>query len=69
MPSNLEPAEFYRREADRLRTMAAADMFKDVRDNLLKVARQYDAMATQAAKLLDHRFGAPFISAAERRRA
>ena len=63
MPSNLEAAEFYRREADRLRSMAESGLFDDVRANLLKVARQYELMAVQAAGLRNHRYGSPLVSA------
>lgn len=59
MPSNLEPAEFYRREAARLRTMAASHQFGDVRDGLLNVARHYDVLADQAGAISRHTFGQP----------
>jgi hypothetical protein len=38
-------AEFYRREAERLQTMAQSDLFKDVAAELLKVAAQYERLA------------------------
>ncbi len=59
MPSNLEPAEFYRREATRLRAMAHSHMFEDVRDGLLNVARHYDVLADQAGAIHRHTFGQP----------
>lgn len=60
MPSNLSPEEFYRREAERLRTMAASPIFSDVRDGLVRMAHQYDVLATQRSALERHSFGSPF---------
>ncbi|MBV8535064.1 MAG: hypothetical protein JO128_05695 [Alphaproteobacteria bacterium] len=60
MPANQEPAEFYRREADRLRSMADSPMFYDVRCGLLGMAERYDDMAEQAALMRAHAFGQPF---------
>ncbi|HEX9465187.1 MAG TPA: hypothetical protein VGB82_21500 [Alphaproteobacteria bacterium] len=57
MPSNLDPAEFYRREAARLRSMADSHIFSDVQQGLLNVARQYDVLADQAAGIQRHTFG------------
>jgi hypothetical protein len=48
MPSNLSPAEFYRREADRLTTMAESSMFADVAGELLSIARHYDRLTREA---------------------
>jgi hypothetical protein len=59
MPSNLEPAEFYRREADRLRSMADSHLFDDVREGLLTVAHHYDVLAGQSAAIRGHTFGQP----------
>lgn len=59
MPTNLEPAEFYRREADRLRSMAESYLFDDVRDGLLNVAHHYDVLAAQNAAIFGHKFGQP----------
>lgn len=59
MPSILEPAEFYRREAARLRSMAASRQFDDVREGLLNVARHYEVLADQAAAIHRHTFGHP----------
>lgn len=59
MPSNLEPVDFYRREAARLRTMANSHQFSDVRDGLLNVARHYDVLADQAGAIRRHIFGQP----------
>jgi hypothetical protein len=69
MPVNLDPAEFYRREAERLRSMAASDQFDDVRDNLVAVAHLYDVLAGQADGLQGHRFGTAFIPASGDRRS
>ncbi len=59
MPSNVEPVEFYRREAARLRKMADSRQFDDVRDGLLNVARHYDVLADQAGAIHRHTFGQP----------
>lgn len=59
MPSNLNPGTFYRREAERLRSMAESDIFADVRNGLITVARQYEVMADQAEGLHRHTFGTP----------
>lgn len=45
MPFNLTPVEFYRREAERLRSMAASPIFHDVRDGLVHMADQYDRLS------------------------
>lgn len=66
MPSNLEPAEFYRREAGRLRSMADSHLFDDVREGLLNVARHYDVLAEQSAAIRGHSFGRPFGLAGQR---
>lgn len=60
MPTTLEPAEFYRREAARLRSMAESRQFDDVRDALVNVARHYEVLADQAAAIHRHTFGHPF---------
>jgi len=60
MPTNLEPVDFYRREAARLRGMADSNQFGDVRDGLLNVARHYDVLADQAAAITRHTFGQRF---------
>lgn len=60
MPEKVDPADFYRQEAERLRRKAASETFTDVRDNLLSVARQYDVMAQQAENISRHEFGSPF---------
>jgi hypothetical protein len=57
MPANQEPAEFYRREADRLRTMADSAIFLDVRSGLLDMAERYEAMAEQSAIMHAFTFG------------
>ena len=59
MPTNLSPEEFYRREAERLRTMAASPIFSDVRDGLVRMAHRYDLLATQRRALDRHNFGRP----------
>jgi hypothetical protein len=59
MPANQEAAEFYRREADRLRSMADSPTFYDVRPGLLDMAERYESMAEQAALMQAHTF-APF---------
>lgn len=66
MPSHLQPAEFYRREAERLRSMADTHMFADVRDGLIKVAQQYEVLADQADGLHRHTFGTPFVGTVAR---
>ncbi len=60
MPTNMEPIEFYRREAARLRSMAESHQFNDVREGLLNVARHYDVLADQAAAIHRHTFGQRF---------
>jgi len=60
MPTNMEPVDFYRREAARLRSMADSNKFSDVRDGLLNVARHYDVLADQAAAINRHTFGQRF---------
>lgn len=59
MPDKMVPAEFYRQEAERLRRKAASASFADVKDNLLDMARRYDALV-QAENLQNHTFGQPF---------
>jgi hypothetical protein len=51
MPVNLTQSEFYRREAERLETMAQSDLFKDVAVELRRVAADYDRLARQTAAL------------------
>lgn len=60
MPEKIEPAEFYRQEAERLRRKAASASFVDVKANLLDMAQRYEAMAVQAENLQNHTFGRPF---------
>jgi hypothetical protein len=60
MPTNQDAAEFYRREAYRLRSMADSPMFYDVRSGLLHMAERYEGMAEQAALMESHKFGQPF---------
>jgi hypothetical protein len=60
MPANQQPAEFYRREADRLRTMTDSPIFFDVRSGLLDMVEGYEAMAEQSAIVRAHKFGQPF---------
>lgn len=60
MPSNQDPAEFYRREAERLRSMADSPAFYDVRSGLLDMAERYAGMAEQAALMRAHTFGQTF---------
>ena len=60
MPTNMEPTEFYRREAARLRSMADSNQFGDVRDGLLNVARHYEVLADQAGAIHRHTFGQRF---------
>jgi len=57
MPANQDPAEFYRREADRLRSMAESPIFYDVRPGLLDMAERYDSMAEQATRMRAQPFG------------
>jgi len=59
MPKNIDPADIYRREAARLRSMAGSEKFAAVRDGLLNVARQYDVLADQSAGIRRHTFGRP----------
>ena len=60
MPTNLEPVEFYRHEAERLRKMAKSNLFDEVREGLLNVARHYEVLADQAAAIHRHAFGQRF---------
>ena len=60
MPTNMDPVDFYRREAARLRSMADSNKFGDVCDGLLNVARHYDVLADQAAAIHRHTFGQRF---------
>ena len=48
MPASLSVAEFYRREATRLRAMAQSPTFRDVAPQLLIMAEQCDRLASQA---------------------
>lgn len=66
MASNLYPAEIYRREADRLRTMAASDIYGSVRDGLLAIAEQYDVLADQSHNMRNHAFGRPLLRGGRR---
>lgn len=61
-PTNLETALSYRREADRLRNLAAALAFSDVRDALLRLAREYETMANHREILQRRQFGEPPIA-------
>ena len=45
MPINMSKSEFYRREADRLKSMADAETFADVKDELLGIAEQFSALS------------------------
>ena len=58
--SNMTPAEVYRCEADRLRTMAESMTYSHVCDGFLDMARQYDVLAEQAESISGHSFGQPF---------
>ena len=49
--SRIPPSEIYRREADRLRSMADCFVYYDVRDSFLAIARRYDLLARRAAAL------------------
>lgn len=57
MPTNMHAAEFYRREADRLYTMSAAETFADIRAGLLDMAQRYERLATQRERLADPKRG------------
>ncbi len=56
MPTNMHAAEFYRREAERLSSMAEAEMFSDVRDELIEMARRYRRLADQRERLAGRRY-------------
>lgn len=43
--SELLPAEIYRREAERLHSMADSFIYYSVRDEFLRMAEQYEALA------------------------
>lgn len=45
MPTNMTRHEFFRREAERLRSMAGAPTFEDVKDELLAAAENFSAAA------------------------
>jgi hypothetical protein len=60
MYSNMTAAEVYRREAERLQSMADAMTYGHVRDGFLEMARRYDVMAEQAENITSHKFGRPF---------
>jgi hypothetical protein len=45
MPVNLSKHDFYRREAERLTSMAEASTFEDVAPELARVAAHYMALA------------------------
>jgi hypothetical protein len=47
--AGLTPAEVFGREADRLRSMADSFIYYPVRDQFLRMARQYDALARRSA--------------------
>lgn len=49
----IEPAEFYRREAERLQQMAAKSEYGDVRDGLMEIARRYEAMGRQRGNVVN----------------
>lgn len=66
MASNLHPAEIYRREADRLRTMANSDIYGAVRDGLLAIANQYEVLADQSHGIHNHAFGRPLVRTGRR---
>lgn len=53
------PAELYRAEAARLRGMASSSAYREVRQGLLCVAREYELLAEQRNELDHHRFGEP----------
>lgn len=57
--AGLSPSEFYRAEAARLRDMAASSDYREVREGLRCIAREYDLLADQRDGLLHHRFGEP----------
>ncbi len=59
MSSRLSPAQIYRQEAARLRSMAESQTFSHVRDGLLEVADNYEHMADQAEIITSHTFGRP----------
>lgn len=54
MPRNIEAAEFYRREAERLRDVAADLEFADLSKHLVAMANRYDRMAALADNLYAH---------------
>ena len=56
----LGQAEFYRAEATRLRDMASSSAYREVRQGMLCVAREYELLADQRDELGHHRFGEPF---------
>lgn len=60
MYSNMSATEVYRREAERLRSMAEAITYKHVRAGFLGMAQQYDVLAEQAESITHHEFGQPF---------
>jgi hypothetical protein len=66
MALNLHPAEIYRREADRLRTMANSDIYGAVRDGLLAIANQYEVLADQSHGIHNHAFGRPLVRSGRR---
>ncbi len=47
--SELQPAEIYKREAERLYAMADSFTYYAVRESFLRIARQYDTLARRAA--------------------
>ncbi len=49
--ARIPPSEIYRREAERLRSMADCFIYYDVRDSFLAVARRYDLLSRRAASL------------------
>ncbi len=56
MPSNQPKADFYHQEALRLLTMADSAIFDDVKDELTRMAQQYQRLAVIAKKRDDDHF-------------
>jgi hypothetical protein len=56
VPSNQPKSDFYHQEALRLLTMADSAIFDDVRDELTRMAHQYQRLAATAKKRDDDRF-------------
>jgi hypothetical protein len=55
----LTPSEIYRREAERLRTMAESRTFHQVRRSFLDMATRYETMARQTEGLESRQGNAP----------